>query len=123
MFMKLDANEQGTWYTTSDCIQNLARCCLSKIPKSIPPISRGPDVPFEVVLNEQLTKCSMQRSDLCTRVATHLLLVDCVAGKEDLSPATACGFCGQRCSCEVQVTRPRRSVRAGGVLVCFVHLG
>ena len=28
LFVKLDANEQGTWYTTAEGMHNLARLCL-----------------------------------------------------------------------------------------------
>ena len=122
LFVKLDANETGKWYTTAERMHNLARWCLGKIPKVIPPINRLPyaDIPVSIVPNQKLTtdaapsvKCPIcsnvvQKKDLRTHVGQHWHRGECVPGDDTKPLVTFCGLCGRRGLCELHEVQGRQ---------------
>ena len=47
-----------------------------------------------------------------THVGQHLLRKECVKGQEEISLATACGFCGDRVTCSTQVVMRSKQTHA-----------
>ena len=54
-----------------------------------------------------------------THVGRHLLRKECVKGQEEISLATACGFCGDRVTCSTQVVmRNKRTHALVTLMIC-----
>ena len=54
----------------------------------------------------------MPRVCMRTHVGQHLLRKECVKGPEEISLATACGFCGDRVTCSTQVVMRNKRTHA-----------
>ena len=60
----------------------------------------------------RICEATVPRVCMRTHVGQHLLRKECVQGQEEISLATACGFCGDRVTCSTQVVMRNKRTHA-----------
>ena len=96
--------------------------CAQSAPQKVPPSKCEP---YEGLFVDKGLTTNISRSvewKICeaivphvcmrTHVGQHLLRKECVKGPEEISLATACGFCGDRVTCSNQVLMHNKRTHA-----------
>ena len=125
-FIRLQVNEDQTWYAPTSQLDALSEWCAQTAPQKVPPIKCEPyeglfvtdrgdkGLTTDISRSVQCKICEATVPRVCmrTHVGQHLLQKECVRGQEELSLATACGFCGDRVTCSTQVVMRNKRTHA-----------
>ena len=125
-FIRLQVNEDSKWYAPTSQLDALAEWCAQSAPQKVTPLKCEPyeglfmtdrgdkGLTTDLSRSLQCKICEATVPHICmrTHVGQHLLRKECVKGQEDISLATACGFCGDRVTCSTQVVMRNKRTHA-----------
>ena len=132
-FIRLQVNQDNKWYAPTSQLDALLDWCSQTAPHTVPPLKCEPYEGLCVMeLGDKRLTTDISRSVHCkiceattpqmcmrTHVGKHLLRKECVKGREEVSLATACGFCGDRGTCLTQVLMCNKRTHALVTLMLF----
>ena len=124
-------NEDNKWYTLTSQLDALSEWCARSAPQTVPPLKFDPSEGLFVIdrgdkglttdisrsVQCKICKARMPHVYMCTHVGQHLLRKQCVKGHEEISLATACGFCGDHVTCSTQTLMCNKRTHALVTLV------
>jgi hypothetical protein len=125
-FIRLQVNEDNKWYAPSSQLDALSEWCAQTAPQKVPPMKcepyegvfvtdrgdKGLTTDISRAVQCRICEATMPRVCMRTHVGQHLLRKECVKGQEEISLATACGFCGDRVTCSTQVVMRNKRTHA-----------
>ena len=125
-FIRLQVNEDNKWYAPTSQLDALSQWCAQSAPQKVPPLKCEPyeglfvtdrgdkGLTTDISRSVQCKICEAIVPRVCirTHVGQHLPRKECVKSQQEISLATACGFCGDRITCSTQVVMRNKRTHA-----------